>query len=192
MPVAAGGIGGAGRLHRDRGVAPGQHDPIGLQLPAVTKTQSETARRSNGLQIHHVGGDALQLQPIAGVNPRLLQHRGQVEAEHLAGKEAAGVDGPKQQSLEGFPVELQPAQQMARIAGVGAHVARRDVEQMARIGCAVGQAGAEPTAALDQQDRQRPLLAQQVGCHQGAAESRPHHGDHGGLDVVEAHARGRG
>jgi hypothetical protein len=80
---------------------------------------------------------------------------------------------------------------MAGIVSPGAHGPGRDIEKVARIRRAVGQARAEPTGTVDQEQAQGPMgVAQQLAGEQGAAESRADDGDHRG-GIRRCHRWGR-
>ncbi len=68
----------------------------------------------------------------------------------------------------------EPAGEMPRIVGKGAHVGGADVQQMIRVVGRVGDTGAEFGAALDQHDLEGPgLAAQKVNGEEHAAGASP-------------------
>ena len=73
---------------------------------------------------------------------------------------------------------LKPADEMVRLVRKRAHVLRADIDQMARIVGAVGEARADPAAALDEVDPLARLAApQQVDRGHDPAEAGADHGD---------------
>ena len=73
---------------------------------------------------------------------------------------------------------LEPADEMVRLVGERAHVLRAHVDEVARIVGAVGEARADPVAALDQIDPLARIAApEQVDRGHDAAEAGADHGD---------------
>ena len=121
-------------------------------------------------------GDEIVGAVLAG--DRLAQQLLNVGAEHRPAHEGAG-DG----ALAGLRALLrrepaQPAQEMVGLVREGAHVLGADIDQMARVEGAVGEAGADAVAALDEIDAlARPAAPEQMDGGHDAAEAGADHGD---------------
>ncbi|MPL80530.1 hypothetical protein SDC9_26431 [bioreactor metagenome] len=93
--------------------------------------------------------------------------------------EIAAIGGAADEAVAAIAVALrpgpQPAQEMVRVFGEGAHVMDPGVEQVIGIGGRIGDAAAEQVALLDHRDAQIGVVAQQVGGEKHAAGAAADH-----------------